>query len=50
MKTEPKKPEIDLPKIDAATLKRADETMRRMLNTPPAPFTPKKKSAKKPSK
>ncbi len=41
-----------LPQIDEKALKRADEIMRRMLNTPPQPFTPKatKKRAKKPRK
>jgi hypothetical protein len=37
----------ELPQIDAKALKRADEIMRRMLNSPPQPFTPPKKKAKK---
>jgi hypothetical protein len=27
-----------------------DDVLRRLLNTPPKPFTPKKKRAKKPAK
>ncbi len=37
-----------LPPVDAAALKRADDALRRMLTSPPAPFTPKaKKQVKK---
>lgn len=41
----------ELPPIDEKALKRADAILRRMLNTPPEPFTPKaKQPAKKPRK
>jgi hypothetical protein len=39
---------LTLPPISKDALERADEIMRRMLNTPPAPFTPKKGVKKKP--
>jgi hypothetical protein len=43
------KPQKDaLPPVDAAALKRADDALRRLLSSPPAPFTPKaKKQVKK---
>jgi hypothetical protein len=37
------------PKPDDDDQRRTDEVLKRLLRTPPAPFTPKKK-AKKPAK
>jgi len=39
-----------LPPVDAAALKRADDALRRLLTSPPAPFTPKAKKRAKKSK
>lgn len=38
-----------LPPVGAAALKRADDALKRLLTSPPAPFTPKpkKKRSKK---
>lgn len=36
-----------MPKVDAAALKRADDALRRLLTSPPAPFTPKPKNPAK---
>lgn len=42
------KPKKDaLPPVDEAALKRADDALRRLLSSPPAPFTPKAKKRKK---
>jgi hypothetical protein len=40
-------PSPDDVKVDAEALKLADEALRRLLTSPPAPFTPKPKKAKK---
>jgi hypothetical protein len=36
-----------LPPVDEAALKRADAALRRLLASPPAPFTPKAKKRSK---
>jgi hypothetical protein len=41
----PRQKQDKLPPVSAADLKRADETLRRMLNTPPDPHVKKAKPA-----
>jgi hypothetical protein len=38
------------PKPDDEDQRKTDEVLKRLLHTPPAPFTPKKKAQKPPKK
>jgi hypothetical protein len=45
MKAQPKKDA--LPPVNAEALKLADDALRRLLTSPPAPYTPKPKKRRK---